>query len=945
MSDFKDFLKEIGPKWQDIWAKSKVFESEPDSDKKKPKYFLTFPYPYVNGSVHVGHGYSNMKLDFVARIKRMQGYNVLFPQGFHATGEPIVGMAKRLKEGDEIQKKVLKAFGVKDKDFSKFHDPKHIVSHFVKLMKKDMQSVGLSIDWRRQFITTPITPVYSKFIEWQYLTLKKLGYVKLGSHPVIWCPKDLSPTGDHDRLEGDGVSIAEYVLLKFPYEDAFFLPATLRAETIYGVTNMYLNPKSSYVTAEVDGEKWIVSKETIIKLQDQEHDVKVISENSPKEFFGKFCKNPITDNNVIILPATFVDSSWGTGVVMSVPAHAPVDWVAIQNIKEQVDTLEKEYGINKQSVLDIEPISLISVDGYGEFPAVEIIEKMGITDQNDPKVEKATKQIYKAEFHTGICKEITGQYSGKTVYEIKDSIIADFIQNNTATKLYEPADKVVCRCGTRNHVKVLSEQWFLTYSDPKWKKATHDEIDNMKFYPESIKSSFDYTVDWLGDKACARRSGLGTPMPWDPDWIIETLSDSTIYMAYYIISKYVNQGKIKVENATIELFDFIFRNKGKIESVSKKTGLSNSLLKEVKSEFNYWYPMDLRGSAKDLVHNHLTFCIFQHQALFPKAKRPLRMSVNGYMQFKGQKMSKSKGILTPLSEAVNEYSADLTRIGLIGAGEGLDDANFNEEELSTYLRWLDQFNHFYGEKQTRKKDFPIDLWLKSKMQHHIQDLTEFAENIMTRSYVQNVLFGIMNDLRYYRKRTDSIGPGFTYATKKLILLLTPIIPHLCEELWSKNHENTIMFEEFPKPEQELNNDEIEASENYILAIIDDINNIQKAMKTDKINNVEISITPEWKSIILEEFQSDPTKLIPRIMKNPDIKKQGKAAAAFAQKLMKKRDIPEVMLSRNQEFTVLNDARTYIESVIDSKVKIVYAEESDSPKKKFAEPMRPGMYVE
>ncbi len=946
MTKFKNFIKNVGPKWQQRWSEAGVFNANPDFSR--PKFFLTFPYPYVNGSVHMGHGYTVLKLDFIARLKRMQGYNVLFPQGFHATGEPIVGMAKRLREGDPAQRKVLSVFGVEEKDFEKFYDPEHIVKFFVKLMIKDMKDVGLSIDWRRKFITTTITPVYSKFIEWQYFTLKELSYVKLGSHPVIWCPMDQSPTGDHDRLEGDGVTIAEYILLKFPYKDKFFLAATLRPETVYGVTNMYLHPDAVYITANVDGEKWIVSKETIPKLKDQEHTVKILSEHSAREFYGEYCRNPVTGDDVILLPATFVGAEWGSGVVMSVPAHAPVDWVAIQNIKDHADELEKEYGISKEKILGINPISLISIDGYGEFPAVEIIEKMGIVDQNDPKVERATKEIYKAEFHSGICKEITGKYAGRFVKDVKDDLIQDYLAQNIAIILYEPADVVICRCGTRNHVKILSKQWFLTYGDQKWKNEVHEELDRMKFYPPASKAAFIHTVDWLKAKACARKSGLGTPLPWDPEWIVETLSDSTIYMAYYTISKYVNEGKIKKENAVPELFDYIFLNKGSLDNAAKSSKLSAKLIKELKTEFGYWYPMDLRQSGKDLIHNHLTYCIFQHQAIFPQELRPRIMSTNGHLAISGQKMSKSKGILTPLSEAVSLYSADLTRIGLLGSGEGLEDANFNENEVDSYRRWLEQFKSFYEEEQTRETELYIDHWLQSRMQSIIIDATELAESVQTRSYTQKVLFEIINDLRHYKRRSPDIGPGFTYAIDQALLLLNPLVPHFCEELWSKKKDSFLVFEPFPKGDYALIDNKALNSEKYLNNIMDDIHNIQKAMKVEKIKQIEITIAPAWKEKILEEYldtTKDRNKLIPRIMQNSEIKKHGKLASQFAQKLLKSHDKIERNLSREEELKTIKDSLVYIKKAFKSEVYVKFAEESESPRKKFSEPSRPAIYIE
>jgi leucyl-tRNA synthetase len=707
---------------------------------------------------------------------------------------------------------------------------------------------------------------------------------------------------------------------------------------------MFLHPDVVYVTAEVDGEKWIVSQDTIKKVNDQEHEVKVLTKHSASEFYGKHCKNPVTGFDVLILPATFVDADWGSGVVMSVPAHAPVDWVALQNIKDQVDELEKKYGILKEAVLKIEPISLISIDGFGEFPAGEIIEEMGIIDQNDPRVEEATKEIYKAEFHTGICKDITGKYQGRFVKDIKDELIQDYIEQNIAIILYEPADIVICRCGTKNYVKVLSEQWFLTYGDPDWKKAVHQEIERMKFFPPAARASFTHTVDWLREKACARKSGLGTPLPWDPEWIVETLSDSTIYMAYYTLSKYVNQGKIKEENAVPELFNYVFRGKGNLKTVVQKSKLASDLINDLRTEFTYWYPMDLRVSGKDLVHNHLTFCIFQHQAIFNPGHRPLAMGVNGHMSVSGQKMSKSKGVFTPLSEAVDLYSADLTRIGLLGAGEGLDDSNFDESEVANYNRWLEQFKFLYEEDQTRNNDQFIDRWIKSRMQIRIKDATSLGESLQTRSYIQKVLFGTINDLRHYKKRSTEIGPGFSYTTQTTLLLLNPIVPHFCEELWSKNHGTFLVQESFPKINTSLVDKIAEKSEEYLTNLIDDIINIQKAMKIKQIKQVEVTIVPKWKEQILVEFLKNRDKLIPRLMQDSEIKKHGKDAIKYAQKLLKSHEGIEHLFPREHEYEIVTESSKFIESNLGINISVKYTEDSDSPRKHLSEPFRPALFI-
>ncbi|MHA1221082.1 MAG: class I tRNA ligase family protein, partial [Candidatus Heimdallarchaeota archaeon] len=184
------------------------------------------------------------------------------------------GVAERLKKGDEVQKKILRQSGVPDSELDKFTDPLHISNYYKILAKQSLSRFAISIDWRREFVTTTLCPPFSRFIEWQYETLKKLGYVKKGTHPVVWCPQCLSPTGDHDSLKGEGVSPVEFTLLKFPFEDGFLVPATLRPETIFGVTNMWIHPDGDYVEAEVDDEKWFISEPTVVKLQDQLHKVK-----------------------------------------------------------------------------------------------------------------------------------------------------------------------------------------------------------------------------------------------------------------------------------------------------------------------------------------------------------------------------------------------------------------------------------------------------------------------------------------------------------------------------------------------------------------------------------------------------------------------------------------------------------------------------------------------
>ena len=121
---------------------------------------------------------------------------------------------------------------------------------------------------------------------------------------------------------------------------------------------------------------------------------------------------------------------------------------------------------------------------------------------------------------------------------------------------------VYCRCGTLCYVKLLNNQWFLNYGNPEWKTLAFECLNSMEIIPSEIIKEFKNVFDWLKVRACARKTGLGTPLPWDKDWIVESLSDSVIYMAYYIISKYVNLHDLEKYSKYIDnsFFDYVLLN-------------------------------------------------------------------------------------------------------------------------------------------------------------------------------------------------------------------------------------------------------------------------------------------------------------------------------------------------------------------------------------------------
>ncbi|MGH9919690.1 MAG: class I tRNA ligase family protein, partial [Nitrososphaerales archaeon] len=324
--------------WLKVWNERRIFESESVPGRKKA--FVTFPFPYMNGPLHIGHCFTATRVDVYARFKRMQGYNVLFPWAWHWTGESIPGMSYRLSQGDEgVRKAFLEIDGVPEKEVERFVDPEYLASYYTRVSREAVKDTGFSIDWRREFRT--VDPAFKKFIDWQYLRLRELGYVVQGTHPVVWCSHDESPTGDHDRMEGEGVSPEEFNLIKFEVEEdveggrkKWLVAGTLRPETIFGATNVWVNPHGKYVEAEVDKEAWIISQSAVTRLKEQLHDAKIIDEFGGAELLGLTVKAPITGKSLPVLPATFVDTELVTGVVYSVPAHAPYDYMGLVDVQE-----------------------------------------------------------------------------------------------------------------------------------------------------------------------------------------------------------------------------------------------------------------------------------------------------------------------------------------------------------------------------------------------------------------------------------------------------------------------------------------------------------------------------------------------------------------------------------------------------------------------------------
>ncbi len=1006
----------IQRRWMDAWDEARIFESDPSS---KEKYFITVAYPYPNSPQHIGHGRTYTLADVHARYMRMKGYNVLFPMGFHYTGTPILAMSRRIAEHDkELVETFVNLYGVKPEYIEYFKDPVNIARYFHAEIKEGMREMGYSIDWRREFTT--IDPLYNRFITWQFKRLRDKGLISQGSHPVGWCPRDQSPVSQHDTLGDVEPEFIEYVLIKFVLDargndddrimEGLILPAaTLRAETVFGVTNLWLNPDADYVVAMVDGkEKWLVSMDAAERLTYLNRDVHVEHTIKGRELIGQRVRVPLTNRDVPILPAGFVDPRNGTGVVMSVPAHAPYDYQALTDLKAGIHAgvgiHEYAKGIDAD-ILKIEPIVMIeseySKDGV---PASVVIKRYGISRQDDPRLEDATNELYSHEFYKGRISSdhsITMDYSSMSVKDAREKVRDDMLKRNLADTMLDLAKPVRCRCGASCVVKILEDQWFINYSDREWKRLAHKCLDSMQILPEDIRVEFVYVIDWLRERACARRSGLGTKLPWDENWIIESLSDSVIYMAYYIIAKYARM--LNVDGIDDRFFDYVLLGVGDPSSIAESCKVSKDLIEQIRQEFLYYYPVDSRHSGRDLVPNHLTFFIFNHVAIFPEELWPRQIVVNGSVLMDGKKMSKSLGNIVPLRKAIREYGSDAIRASLLISAELLQDADFTLDMLKSIKEKVERLYNICmqfanattssrGESNNRvgegsgggyeqeheyehKHKQDEDVWLMSRLQHMIKSTTDAMDRLRVREALNNLLYIMDQDMQWYLKRAKSKGRGDDEIASTIIQflnarvrMLSPFMPFICEEMWSiLRGKGFVSMAEWPKVTPSMINSIADEGESLIMHVMEDVEKIIKVTGM-KPSMITIQVAEAWKwelylriLSIINEGITNYGDVMRMLVKGSSSAGGSDTIATYAKSKpeMVKRMIesilstpPESRLRRASigvldEVRVLSDAIPLLEEEYNCRVEVMVEDSSSSSNsvaKKSALPYRPAIYI-
>ena len=736
--------KEIQDKWQRAWDKAELGKSEVKSNKKK--FFMIFAYPGISGFLHVGHMRGFSYTDAICRFQRLNGKEVVFPVGTHASGNQAIAFANKVKNNDEQWINYLKNNGCPEETIKTLTKPEEIINYFNNVYINDYwKKFGFLCDWDRFTCTT--FKDYEKFIQWQFKKLQEKDLLIQKPYFATACivhgPVAVDPS-ETDISKGGNAEKNEYTNLKFKFGDDYLLAATLRPETVYGQTCLWINPEAKYVRVEVEGENWILSEEAAEKLKYQKDDVLLKEDINPLDLIGKKAIAPGVESEVMILPATFCDPSIGSGLVTCVPSHAPFDWIALQELKEDEKTCKK-FNLNIEEIKEIEPIALIKVKGWGTHPGKEICEKNGITSQKQiEKLEKAKKEIYKAEHHTGVMLKPSGKYEGLRVEEAKELMKAELLEKGKADIFHDLSEEVICRCGNKVVIKRIDDQWFIRYSDSQLTQRTKDHTKGMNIFPKEYYDNVSAVLDWFSDRACVRLGNwLGSKFPFDDKWTVEPISDSTLYPAYYIVSKFVNNGTLKVNDLTEEFFDYVFLGRG--------DGQDN--WKEVKDEFDYFYPLDINLGGKEHKTVHFPVFLMNHVAILPKDKWPKGILVNWWVTGKGSKISKSKGGAEPIPNAIEKYGVDAMRLYYAHIGSPHVDVVWSEEIVLNYKNALERINSLFEEIKDLKGDNKsIDNWLESRINRHVKYVSEVMQKYDMRELASTVYYTIYDDLKWYLRR-------------------------------------------------------------------------------------------------------------------------------------------------------------------------------------------------
>ena len=714
--------KVVEKKWQKVWDDEKAFAAT--NDYTKPKYYALVEFPYPSGQgLHVGHPRPYTALDIVARKRRMQGYNVLYPMGWDAFGLPTENYAIK----------------------NKIH-PKIVTENNVKHFKDQLHSLGYSFDWDREINTTD--PNYYKWTQWIFLKLFKAGLAYKKEMPIDWCTsckvglaneevvngvcercgapvvrkvksewmlkiteyadKLIEGLNDVDYIERVKVSQKNWIGRSTGAEVDFRIKDTedklriytTRCDTLFGVTYMVVSPEHPYLDKYKDQIKnWdeiLAYREQASRKSDFER-AELAKDKTGVAIDGLTAINPVNGKEVPIWVSDYVLMSYGTGAIMAVPAHDERDWEFAKKfhlpIIQVVAKNGEEVDVNEAAFTDVATGVLINSDFLNGLEVKDAKEKM-ITFLEEKGIGEA-----------------------KTNYKLRDWVFS--------RQRYwgEPIPIVHCdKCG---YVPLDESELPLLLPEVE----SYMPTDNGE-------SPLAAMTDWVNTTCPC----CGGPAKRETDTMPQWAGSSWYFLRY--------------------------------------TDPNNDEALASPEALKYWMPVDWYNGGMEHTTLHLLYSRFWHKFLYDEGVVPCpepyqkRTSHGMILGENGEKMSKSRGNVVNPDDIVNEYGADTLRTYEMFIGAFDLAASWSEDGVKGCRRFLDRVWKLQ-DIMTDEEGYSKDL--ETKMHQTIKKVSNDFENLKYNTAIA-AMMALLND--FYKK--GSITKG---ELKTLIILLNPVAPHITEEMW------------------------------------------------------------------------------------------------------------------------------------------------------------------
>lgn len=438
------------------------------------------------------------------------------------------------------------------------------------------------------------------------------------------------------------------------------------------------------------------------------------------------------------------------------------------------------------------------------------------------------------------------------------------------------------------------DQWYLDYGEESWRQQALDYVENgLNTFSNDTKHAFTGVLNWLNQWACARTYGLGSKLPWDPTFLVESLSDSTIYMSYYTIAHYLHKdlfgrekglGNVGPEQMTDDVWDYIFCRRELSDELIAESKIPKETLQSMRRSFEYWYPLDLRVSGKDLIPNHLTFALYNHIALFPKEYWPQGFRANGHLMLNGEKMSKSTGNFMTLDDVTKKYSADAARIALADAGDGIQDANFEEDvadaavlRLFNNKEWCEEMVKDTELRTGELNDFQDSLF-DNEMNSLVAEAKKHYQETSYKLALKAAYYDFSNARDFYREACNAAG---IKMHKDLVLkyielqalVMCVITPHWSEYIWLEVLKKPETIQKGLYPEVPAAKPALTAAREYVRNTSSNINSAestqQKRAAKGKLSTFDPKKPKKLTVFVTDRFPAWQEKYIDLVRENWD----------------------------------------------------------------------------